>query len=76
MFCFEEYYREALKVVREENQKLFDRHMQLLSEAALKVFFLLFKKPADCIVVGINALCIIILTHIKTLNFSNKLRVK
>ncbi|XP_032908691.1 coiled-coil domain-containing protein 83 [Catharus ustulatus] len=32
----EEYYREALKVVREENQKLFDRHMQLLSEAALK----------------------------------------
>ncbi|XP_062343477.1 coiled-coil domain-containing protein 83 [Cinclus cinclus] len=32
----EENYREALKVVREENQKLFDRHMQLLSEAALK----------------------------------------
>uniref|UniRef100_A0A803VQ56 Coiled-coil domain containing 83 n=1 Tax=Ficedula albicollis TaxID=59894 RepID=A0A803VQ56_FICAL len=32
----EEYYREALKVVREENQKLFDRHMQLLSEEALK----------------------------------------
>lgn len=41
-FCFEEYYREALKVVREENQKLFDRHMKLLSEEALKVFFLLF----------------------------------
>ncbi|XP_023777442.1 coiled-coil domain-containing protein 83 [Cyanistes caeruleus] len=32
----EEYYREALKVVREENQKLFDRHMKLLSEEALK----------------------------------------
>ncbi|RMC07481.1 hypothetical protein DUI87_16954 [Hirundo rustica rustica] len=32
----EEHYREALKVVREENQKLFDRHMKLLSEEALK----------------------------------------
>ncbi|NXY66440.1 CCD83 protein, partial [Callaeas wilsoni] len=32
----EEYYREALKVMREENQKLFDRHMKLLSEEALK----------------------------------------
>ncbi|NWT50060.1 CCD83 protein, partial [Erythrocercus mccallii] len=32
----EEHYREALKVVREENQKQFDRHMKLLSEAALK----------------------------------------
>ncbi|NXC59855.1 CCD83 protein, partial [Aleadryas rufinucha] len=32
----EEYYREALKVVREENQKMFDRHMKLLSEEALK----------------------------------------
>ncbi|NXU36451.1 CCD83 protein, partial [Drymodes brunneopygia] len=32
----EEYYREALKVVREENQKLFDRHIKLLSEEALK----------------------------------------
>ncbi|NWH38307.1 CCD83 protein, partial [Chloropsis hardwickii] len=32
----EEYYREALKVVREENQKLFDSHMKLLSEEALK----------------------------------------
>ncbi|CAN8195545.1 unnamed protein product, partial [Coccothraustes coccothraustes] len=32
----EEYYSEALKVVREENQKMFDRHMKLLSEDALK----------------------------------------
>ncbi|XP_059694449.1 coiled-coil domain-containing protein 83 [Haemorhous mexicanus] len=32
----EEYYSEALKVVREENQKMFDRHMKLLSEEALK----------------------------------------
>ncbi|XP_066031710.1 coiled-coil domain-containing protein 83 [Chamaea fasciata] len=32
----EEYYREALKVVREENQKLFDKHMKFLSEEALK----------------------------------------
>ncbi|NXM59145.1 CCD83 protein, partial [Illadopsis cleaveri] len=32
----EERYREALKVVREENQKLFDKHMKLLSEEALK----------------------------------------
>ncbi|NWX29397.1 CCD83 protein, partial [Notiomystis cincta] len=32
----EEYYEEALKVVKEENQKLFDRHMKLLSEEALK----------------------------------------
>ncbi|NXN03569.1 CCD83 protein, partial [Sylvia borin] len=31
-----EHYREALKVVREENQKLFDKHMKLLSEEALK----------------------------------------
>ncbi|NXR51291.1 CCD83 protein, partial [Hippolais icterina] len=32
----EEHYSEALKVVREENQKLFDKHMKLLSEEALK----------------------------------------
>ncbi|NXO73198.1 CCD83 protein, partial [Phainopepla nitens] len=32
----EEYYREALTVVKEENQKLFDRHVKLLSEKALK----------------------------------------
>ncbi|NWZ68083.1 CCD83 protein, partial [Acrocephalus arundinaceus] len=32
----EEHYNEALKVVREENQKLFDKHMKLLSEEALK----------------------------------------
>ncbi|NWV75520.1 CCD83 protein, partial [Dasyornis broadbenti] len=32
----EEHYREALKVVREENERLFDRHMKLLSEEALK----------------------------------------
>ncbi|NXO35403.1 CCD83 protein, partial [Locustella ochotensis] len=32
----EEHYREALKVVREENQKRFDRHMKLLSEDSLK----------------------------------------
>ncbi|NWR43637.1 CCD83 protein, partial [Regulus satrapa] len=32
----EDYYKEALNVVREENQKLFDRHMKLLSEEALK----------------------------------------
>ncbi|NXR72781.1 CCD83 protein, partial [Pycnonotus jocosus] len=32
----EEHYREALKVVKEENQKLFDEHMKLLSEEALK----------------------------------------
>ncbi|NXS78381.1 CCD83 protein, partial [Erpornis zantholeuca] len=32
----EEYYREALKAVKEEKQKLFDRHMKLLSEEALK----------------------------------------
>ncbi|NXB74372.1 CCD83 protein, partial [Donacobius atricapilla] len=31
-----EHYREALKVVREENQKLFDRHVKLLSEDSLK----------------------------------------
>ncbi|NWW79664.1 CCD83 protein, partial [Climacteris rufus] len=31
-----EYYREALNAVREENERLFDRHMQLLSEEALK----------------------------------------
>ncbi|NXK60638.1 CCD83 protein, partial [Sylvietta virens] len=32
----EEHYGEALNVVREENQKLFDRHMKLLSEEALR----------------------------------------
>ncbi|NWV62876.1 CCD83 protein, partial [Malurus elegans] len=32
----EEYYREAMKVVREENARMFDRHMKLLSEEALK----------------------------------------
>uniref|UniRef100_A0A8C5JMZ3 Coiled-coil domain containing 83 n=1 Tax=Junco hyemalis TaxID=40217 RepID=A0A8C5JMZ3_JUNHY len=32
----EEYYSKALEVVREENQKMFDRHMKLLSEEALK----------------------------------------
>ncbi|NXO30887.1 CCD83 protein, partial [Cisticola juncidis] len=32
----EEHYREALKVVKEENEKRFDRHMKLLSEEALK----------------------------------------
>lgn len=42
VFCFEEHFREALKAVREENQKRFDKHMKLLSEEALKVFFLLF----------------------------------
>uniref|UniRef100_A0A8D2NRJ6 Coiled-coil domain containing 83 n=1 Tax=Zosterops lateralis melanops TaxID=1220523 RepID=A0A8D2NRJ6_ZOSLA len=32
----EEHFREALKAVREENQKRFDKHMKLLSEEALK----------------------------------------
>ncbi|NXD20116.1 CCD83 protein, partial [Spelaeornis formosus] len=32
----EEHYREALNVVKEENQKQFDRHMKVLSEEALK----------------------------------------
>ncbi|XP_063250471.1 coiled-coil domain-containing protein 83 [Prinia subflava] len=32
----EEHYREALNVVKEENEKRFDRHMKLLSEEALK----------------------------------------
>ncbi|NWI91193.1 CCD83 protein, partial [Pitta sordida] len=31
-----EYYRDALNAVKEENKNLFDRHMQLLSEEALK----------------------------------------
>ncbi|NWI56812.1 CCD83 protein, partial [Calyptomena viridis] len=32
----EEHFREALNVVKEENKRLFDRHMKLLSEEALK----------------------------------------
>ncbi|NXS10256.1 CCD83 protein, partial [Neodrepanis coruscans] len=31
-----EYYRDALNIVREENKRLFDRHLKLLSEEALK----------------------------------------
>ncbi|NXM78897.1 CCD83 protein, partial [Serilophus lunatus] len=31
-----EHYRDALNVVREENKSLFDRHLKLLSEEALK----------------------------------------
>ncbi|NXF81505.1 CCD83 protein, partial [Sclerurus mexicanus] len=31
-----EYYRDALNAVKEENQSLFERHMKLLSEQALK----------------------------------------
>ncbi|XP_071427742.1 coiled-coil domain-containing protein 83 [Pithys albifrons albifrons] len=31
-----EYYRDALNAVKEENERLFDRHMKLLSEEALK----------------------------------------
>ncbi|NWV31779.1 CCD83 protein, partial [Grantiella picta] len=31
-----EHYREALKVVKEENERRFDRHMKFLSEEALK----------------------------------------
>lgn len=59
VFCVEEHYREALEVVKEENQKLFDEHMKLLSEEALKVFFVLFLKTANCVTVGIHVFCII-----------------
>ncbi|NXL96790.1 CCD83 protein, partial [Tyrannus savana] len=31
-----EYYRDALNAVKEENKSLFDRHLKLLSEQALK----------------------------------------
>ncbi|NXG21756.1 CCD83 protein, partial [Grallaria varia] len=31
-----EYYRDALNAVKEENESLFDRHVKLLSEEALK----------------------------------------
>lgn len=44
LFYFEEYYRNTLKAVKEENDRLVERHMKFCKEQAPEVFLLPFLK--------------------------------
>lgn len=56
--CFEEYYRNALKAVKEENAALVEMYMKKNKEQAPEVFLLFFSQNANCVIVLIYALCI------------------